>query len=560
MSYLILQIWIFLLMAAVIGLIAGWFFRGGSKGKLDKLNQEWSQRLTNVEVERDENARKNESLNLASVRQGEMFLKLSEERDILSRRLLERENGSEADLQTVNDYKQRLGQHEIEVQQLKGQLSETASQLTETQQSLENVRLGAEDGLIDHDRESVKIATISQKLKESESLLAEKDETIDQLHQKLATNLTDLNETKESLSKALDEEREKARAATETLQETSRLKEEHEEQLKWSENSLQDVSTDLKQKQEFFEVNRRELDVKLKNSAEQFESANATLREQDEQLKTLKQTVEERELSLKTLTAKEADLQKTVNRMSEQLEQTQSALTESNQKQQNVENKLRASELKLTQLESQGSEPQQPKDYSGVASGIMAGVAGTAVASQSERVSSGWSKLSGMAKEGYQKVKVKVEDTTNEVVTASAKASPNDENYRIEVIRSIGTDNRRLLHDMGVNTTSNLLDKCQDPESIKLIAKTLGRESWVVSSWASIADLLRVKGIDGGMAEVLELSGVYSVQSLAESNPEKLVQSIKAVNERVEKVASIPDIAVIAGWIRHAGSLDELIA
>ena len=555
-----MQIWMFLLIAAVIGLIAGWFFRGGSKGKLDKLNQEWSQRLTNVEVERDENARKNESLNLASVRQGEMFLKLSEERDILSRRLLERENGSEADLQTVNDYKQRLGQHEIEVQQLKGQLSETASQLTETQQSLENVRLGAEDGSIDHERESVKIATITQQLKESESLLAEKDETIDQLHQKLATNLTDLNETKESLSKALDEEREKARVATETLQETSRLKEEHEEQLKWSENSLQDVSTDLKQKQEFFEVNRRELDVKLKNSAEQFESANATLREQDEQLKTLKQTVEERELSLKTLTAKESDLQKTVNRMSEQLEQTQSALTESNQKQQSVENKLRASELKLTQLESQGSEPKQPKDYSGVASGIMAGVAGTAAASQSERVSSGWSKLSGMAKEGYQKVKVKVEDTTNEVVTASAKASPNDENYRIEVIRSIGTDNRRLLHDMGVNTTSNLLDKCQDPESIKLIAKTLGRESWVVSSWASIADLLRVKGIDGGMAEVLELSGVYSVQSLAESNPEKLVQSIKAVNERVEKVASIPDIAVIAGWIRHAGSLDELIA
>ena len=113
---------------------------------------------------------------------------------------------------------------------------------------------------------------------------------------------------------------------------------------------------------------------------------------------------------------------------------------------------------------------------------------------------------------------------------------------------------------MGINTTLNLLDKCQDPESIKLIAKTLGRESWVVSSWASIADLLRVKGIDGSMAEVLELGGVYSVQSLAESNPEKLLQSIKAVNERIEKVGTIPDIAVIAGWIRHAGTLEELIA
>ena len=79
MSYLILQIWLFLLLAAVIGLIAGWLLRGGSRAKMDKLNQEWSQRLANVEVERDEYSRKNEELNLASVRQGEMFLKLSEE-------------------------------------------------------------------------------------------------------------------------------------------------------------------------------------------------------------------------------------------------------------------------------------------------------------------------------------------------------------------------------------------------------------------------------------------------------------------------------------------------
>jgi len=117
-----------------------------------------------------------------------------------------------------------------------------------------------------------------------------------------------------------------------------------------------------------------------------------------------------------------------------------------------------------------------------------------------------------------------------------------------------------LLHDMGVTTTFNLLDKCHDPEGVKLISKTLGRESWVVSSWASIADLLRVKGIDGGMAEVLELGGVYSVQSLADANPEKLLQSIKAVNERVQKVGKMPDIAEIAGWVRHAGSLEELIA
>lgn len=635
MSYLILQLWIFLLLAALIGLIAGWFLRGGARAKLNKANLEWSQRLANVEAERDEFSRKNSELNSSSVRQGDMFLKLSDERDVLSKSLLARESGSETHQKTVHEYQQRLSQHEVEVTQLKEQLSETANQLNETQQSLHVVRGQTKDGSLQLKNGSEQLNGLSVKLSESEKQLAERDQTIDQLHQKLATNLTGLNETKEGLSKTLDEEREKARAATASLEETKRLKEEYEEQLKCSENSLQEVTSELKQKQEFFEVNRRELDTKLKNSGEQFESANTSVREKDERLKQVQQTLEERELSLKSVTEKEAELQKTVNRMSEQLEQsqnalteskqqaqqtveardlslksvvgkeaelqktvsemsgqleqsqkaltesqqqqqqTQKALTESNQNQQNVVNELRASQFELTKLQNQSnasnasqesSTPQQPRDYSGIASGIMAGavgtaaVAGSAVASKSDGLSSGWSKLSGMAKSGYQKVKVKVEDTTHDVVTATAKASPNDENYRIEVIRSIGNDNRRLLHDMGITTTTNLLDRCQDPQSIKLISKTLGRESWVVSSWASIADLLRVKGVDGAMAEVLELSGVYSVQSLADANPDKLLQSIKAVNVRVDKLGTVPDIAAIAGWIRHAGSLEEMIA
>ena len=92
------------------------------------------------------------------------------------------------------------------------------------------------------------------------------------------------------------------------------------------------VTIELKQKQEFFEVNRRELDTKLKNSGEQFESVNKSIREKDGRLNQLQQTLEERDLSLKSVSGREAELQKTVNRMSEQLEQSQKALFESNQK------------------------------------------------------------------------------------------------------------------------------------------------------------------------------------------------------------------------------------
>ena len=189
--------------------------------------------------------------------------------------------------------------------------------------------------------------------------------------------------------------------------------------------------------------------------------------------------------------------------------------------------------------------------------GAAAAVVGAAAASKSDSLSSGWSKISGMARDGYEKVKVKVEDTTTDVVNATAIASPNDENYKIEVIRSIGKDNRRQLHEMGVNTTLNLLEKCTDDTGVSIVSKALGRESWVVSSWVSIADLVRIKGIDGPMAEVLELSGVYSAKALAAANPEKLIQSIESVKQRVEKVATIPDIATVASWIRHAETLKK---
>ena len=242
-----------------------------------------------------------------------------------------------------------------------------------------------------------------------------------------------------------------------------------------------------------------------------------------------------------------------------QLEQTQKALTESHKRLSQVETELRASQLQVSKLEDQAdSTPRAPRDYSGLASGIISGRPATHAASGSSRASN-WTKLSSMAREGYEKVKEKVEDTTAEVVTATAMASPNDENYRIEIIRSIGSDNRRQLHDMGVTTTLNLLNKCKDRDGVALISKALGRESWVISSWVAIADLLRVKGIDGPMAEVLELSGVYSTEALAEANPEKLIQSIKAVNQRVEKVSNIPGIATVAAWIRHAESLPKVV-
>lgn len=560
MSYLILQIWIFLLIAALIGLIAGWLMRGGSRGQLNKVNQEWSQRVANLEAERDEYSTKIEELNTASVRQGDMYLKLTEERDILSKRLLESEKGSTAGGKEIANYKQQLKQRESEIEQLQSQFKETTNQLADTQNTLQLAQTQIDGETKELRSGAAQIESYSAKLKEAETSVKSRDEKLEQLHQKLAANLTTLEETKSSLTSELEAERKKASLAVSELEEAKRKLEEYDEQLKVSENTLGDVSKDLKQKQEFFEVARREMDSKLHQGDEHVSELNKTVKAQENTLNDIKGKLEAREVAFADLTKKEQEQRRKLQLAEQQLDETQKALTESSRRQQQLDNELRASQLRVTSLENQADSPQAPRDYSGVASGMLAGGAATAAMSASgSGRSSGWSKLSEMARGGFEKVKEKVEDTTSDVVTATAKASPNDENYRIEVIRSIGNDNRRHLHDMGITTTLNLLEKCADDDGTKLISKALGREPWVVSSWVSIADLLRVKGIDGPMAEVLELSGVYSTKALADANPEKLIQLIGSVNQRVEKVNHTPDIATVAGWIRHAETLKTYI-
>lgn len=558
MSYLILQIWIFLLIAALIGLIAGWLMRGGGRRQLNKANQEWSQRVANLEAERDEFANKIEEQHTASVRQGDMYLKLTEERDILSKRLLESERGVKRDGKELSEYKQLVKQRDAEIEQLQGQFKMTAAQLTDAQDSLK-VAHETIDGESSELREgAAKLESYASKLKTAEQSIQERDEKIDQLHQKLAANLSALDDTKASLTQERDVEHEKAVVATTKLQEAKRKLSEYEEHLKVSETTLGEVSGELKQKQEFFEVARREMDSKLHQSDEYVAELNKTIKSQETKLQNVQSQLEEREQAVKNLAKKEQEQQQKLLHTEQQLQETQKALTESGRRQQQLDNELRASQIKIGALEQQSASPQQPRDYSGVASGIIAGGAATAAVASAkgrETAGSGWSKLSEMARGGFEKVKEKVEDTTSEVVTATAKASPGDENYRIEIIRSIGNDNRRHLHDMGVTTTQNLLDRCADQDGVKLISKALGREPWVVSSWVSIADLLRVKGVDGPMAEVLELSGVYSAKALSEANPEKLIQLIDSVNKRVEKVGKTPDIATVAGWIRHAETL-----
>jgi|GEM_PF-725263 len=135
----------------------------------------------------------------------------------------------------------------------------------------------------------------------------------------------------------------------------------------------------------------------------------------------------------------------------------------------------------------------------------------------------------------------------------------NQSSYDIEEVEGVGKGYGRKLREMGINTTTDLIEKCPDITSMKSVIETMNLEDWVIRSWTSMADLMRVRGIGGQYAELLNFSDIASVQALAKANSAGLAEKMKQVNEKEHRVKQAPSRDNIAGWIEHAKTLEALL-
>ncbi len=127
--------------------------------------------------------------------------------------------------------------------------------------------------------------------------------------------------------------------------------------------------------------------------------------------------------------------------------------------------------------------------------------------------------------------------------------------FPIDAIQSISNEDDRRLYTMGIKTTQDLLSKTSTETGINLLSKSLGKEEWVVRTWVNNADLIRIKGVDGILAELLELAGFNTTSKLASSNAEKVLQGISKVHEHITKRSTLPSVDEIQGLIDGAKAL-----
>lgn len=91
-----------------------------------------------------------------------------------------------------------------------------------------------------------------------------------------------------------------------------------------------------------------------------------------------------------------------------------------------------------------------------------------------------------------------------------------------------------------------------------LVEKT-GIDAARVLKFVNHADLIRIKGIGGEYAELLETAGVDTIKELAQRNAINLHEKMKAVNSEKKLVRQVASRSQVEEWIRQAKRLPRAI-
>ncbi len=125
----------------------------------------------------------------------------------------------------------------------------------------------------------------------------------------------------------------------------------------------------------------------------------------------------------------------------------------------------------------------------------------------------------------------------------------------IQKIEGIGPANAEKLAAAGIKNTGELLERGCTPSGRRQIADASGIGDSQILKWVNMADLLRIWGIGGQFAELLESSGVDTVRELATRKAENLATTLAEVNERQKLTRRAPSVAVVTGWVEQARQL-----
>ncbi len=129
----------------------------------------------------------------------------------------------------------------------------------------------------------------------------------------------------------------------------------------------------------------------------------------------------------------------------------------------------------------------------------------------------------------------------------------------LTTIEGIGEVLARKLKAGGVGSTDALLARGAARKGRRQISQACGIDEGRVRRFVNHVDLMRIRGVGGEFAELLEAAGVDSVPELARRNPANLARTLAVVNGKERLVRVVPSQTRVGGWIAQARKLSRIV-
>ena len=130
---------------------------------------------------------------------------------------------------------------------------------------------------------------------------------------------------------------------------------------------------------------------------------------------------------------------------------------------------------------------------------------------------------------------------------------------RLLMIDGVDYNYRFKLQRVGIRTVESLLMSCQSTDDRKALSQRARIPEQMLLKWANQADLTRVRGIGGEFAKLLEAVDIVSVPTLAQQEPEILLQRMIVANTAKKSVRKIPTLQKVEYWVEQARQLPGVL-
>ena len=130
---------------------------------------------------------------------------------------------------------------------------------------------------------------------------------------------------------------------------------------------------------------------------------------------------------------------------------------------------------------------------------------------------------------------------------------------KLSIIEGVGDSYEAKLKEAGITSIESLLNACATKKGRIAAAEKTGISEKLILKWTNHADLIRIKGIGGEYAELLEAAGVDTVPELSKRRADNLYAKMVEINEQKSLVRKLPTEKQIADWVQQAGALPRAI-